>query len=105
MTPIISPCGSNSISGSGRSKSMEPRLHALAVQHQRELFHQLETVRPAARSAARRACVAFEKQMHVGIGHPLGAADDAARELLADDIALVVDLQDAPTSPAGPLAA
>ena len=104
MTPTISPCGSNSICGSGRSKSIEPRLHALAIELHRELFHQLEALHQR-RIALAQSRVAFEQQMHVGVRHPLDAANHSAREVLADHIARVVDLQDAPTSPGGPLAA
>ncbi len=86
------PHSSNSMSGSGRSKSMEPRCMRLRLR-----------IRASSRISSKRADeggvalaqsgVAFEQQVHVGVGHALGAADDAAAELLRDDVALVVDLE------------
>ena len=45
------PSSSNSMIGSGRSKSIEPRAHAPLVQQQRQFLHAAEIARPAARSA------------------------------------------------------
>ncbi len=66
--------------------------HALAVQDQRQFLHQLEALHQRAVAVAQPG-VAFEQQVDVGIGHPLRAADDAGGELLRDDVALVVDLE------------
>ena len=76
VTPVISPNSSNSISGSGRSKSMDPRRTRLLVEHQRQLLHQLEPLhqRPVALA---QAGIAFQQQVDVGVGHALHAADHA----------------------------
>ena len=92
VTPVISPNSSNSISGSGRSKSIEPRRCALAVQDQRQLLHQLEA-RDQRRVALAQRRVAFQQQVDVGVGHALGAADHAARELLRHHVAVMIDLE------------
>ena len=66
--------------------------HALAVEHQRQLLHQLEALhqRPVALA---HSGVAFEQQVDIGIGHALHAADDAGCDFLGDNFALVIDLQ------------
>ncbi len=39
--------------------------------------------------------IAFENRIHVGVGHALGRADDAFAQLVAENLAAVVDLHDA----------
>ena len=68
--------------------------HALAVEDQRQLAHQLEDVDQPAVVLAQRG-IAFEDEVDVGIGHALGGADDALAQRVADDLALVVDLHHA----------
>ena len=68
--------------------------HALAVQNHRQLAHQLEEVHQPVVSLAQRG-VAFEDEVHVGVGHALGRADDALVQRVAEDLALVVDLHHA----------
>ena len=68
-------------------------LHTFAIELQCELFHQLESLDESC-VALPQAFVSFEKKVDVRIGHPFGTANDSARELLADYIALVVDLED-----------
>ena len=70
----MAPNSSNSISGSGQVEIDGAAPHALAVQHQRQLLHQLEA-RHQRLVAFAQAGVAFEQQVDVGVGHALHAAD------------------------------
>ena len=63
-----------------------------AVEDQREFPHLLKA-RNERRIAFPHARVALENPENIGIGHPLRAADDAAREVLRDHIALPVKFE------------
>ena len=43
----------------------------------------------------RSGFVAFEDGVHIGVGHALGGADHAFAQVVADDLAAVIDLHDA----------
>ena len=65
---------------------------ALAVQDQRQFLHPLEALDQLLIALQQRR-IAFEHAVDRGVGHPLGAADDAAGEFLRHHVALRVDLQ------------
>ena len=94
VTPRIWPCSSNSITGSGRSKSMLPR-------SSRRLFISTASVRMRSKSATSvgvaraRLGVAFENRVDLGVGHARRRADDAFDDLVALDAAFGVELHDA----------
>ena len=66
--------------------------HALAIQDQRQLLHQLETARHVA-VAFLQPNVALQEQVDVGVRHALHAADHAADEFLIDHVAAMVELE------------
>ena len=65
--------------------------HPFLVKDQRQLLHQLESF-DQRRIPAPQIRVTFEYSMHRRIGHSLGTADDAARKILRDHVAALVDL-------------
>src|ERR1035437_8957316 len=65
--------------------------HALLVEHQRQLLHQLEARHQRLVALAHNG-VAFEQQVDVGVGHALGATHHAGGELLAHHLAMMIDL-------------
>ena len=92
VMPVISPSSSNSMMGFGQVEVDGAALHALAVEDQGELAHALEHAGEGGVALAESG-VAFEDEVDAGVGHALGAADDAAGELLRDDVAGVVDFE------------
>ena len=90
---IIRPSSSNSITGSGRSKSIEPRACRAAIEQQRELFHAAEIVHER-RVALGHLRIAFEHLVDVGVRHALGGANHARREFGADHFAGRVHFHD-----------
>ena len=82
-------------SASGRSKSIEPRRRGAAfrISNSSPISSNIGT---SARVAlARRRILLGQDRVDLGVGHPLGAADDAVVQLVADDVALGVDLHQA----------
>ena len=67
---------------------------ALAVQDQGQVAHPLEPGHQLAVALA-RAGVAFEHQVHVGVGHALGGTNHAFAQFVAENFALMIDLHDA----------
>ncbi len=66
-------------------------LHALAIEDQRELFHQLEVWNQRRISLASRR-LPRQDVAHSRVSHALGAADDARRQFVLDDSPLRIDL-------------
>ena len=100
VTPVISPNSSNSSRGSGRSKSMEPRRTRLRFRiSASSCIHSKRWTSCCVAFAQRR--IAFEHAVDGRVGHALGAADDAASELLRDHVAVRVDFQQRATAPGG----
>ena len=118
------PSGSNSTTGSGRSKSMEPRRTRLAFSRSASSsIWSKASGRPGASNSTPLAlgevfgsgcaegrqdgpksqlkmllCDLRERVqavLHAGVGHAARAADDALGDAVADDLALRVDLHDA----------
>ena len=67
---------------------------AFAIQDLCEVAHQLEC-RDQRGVALAQGGVAFEDGIDGGVGHALGGADDAFAQVVADDLAAMVDLHDA----------
>src|SRR5581483_11835807 len=66
--------------------------HPFAVQHKRQLLHQLETPRQRTIALA-QSRISLQQQVNVRVGHALRAADHASLELLAHDLAAMIDLE------------
>ena len=82
VTPVIAPNWSNSISGSGRSKSIEPRRTRLRFSTSASSCISSKRSTSGAVALAQRR-VAFQQQVDVGVRHPLHAADHALRRIPA----------------------
>ena len=67
-------------------------LGALTIQNERQFAHQLEAPGQAAVTLAHRG-IPFEQAKDIGVGHSLDAADDAAHELLGNDVSLTIKLK------------
>ena len=68
--------------------------HPLAIQHHRQLAHQLKDIHQLVIALAQPG-VSFEDEIHVGVGHAFRRADDALVQGVADNLALGVDLHHA----------
>ena len=69
-----------------------PAAHPLAVQNERKLAHQFEPQRHI-HVARAKIGVALQNPVHVRVRHPVPATNHARRELLAHQIAPVIDLE------------
>ena len=65
---------------------------ALAIENRRQLAHALEAGGQCGVALA-QSWIAFEQEVHVGVRHALDAADHTSRELLVDQIALMVEFE------------
>ena len=61
---FINPISSNSMTGSGRSKSIEPRRSRLRFKDEREIAHQFEIPDQMAHIAAAERFIAFEHRIY-----------------------------------------
>ncbi len=86
VTPRIWPCSSNSITGSGKSKSMLPR-------SSRRLFISTASLRIRSKSgnelgvARAGLSIAFKNCVDLGVGHARGGTDHAFDDFVALDAA------------------
>src|ERR1019366_750133 len=68
--------------------------HPLAIEHHRQLAHQLKDIDQLVIALA-QTNVSFEDEIHVGVGHAFGRADDALVQGVANNLTLWVDLHHA----------
>ena len=86
---FINPNSSNSMTGSGRSKSIEPlrsRLRFRISARSRissKRGHQFGV-------ALARAGIAFEHHIHVGVSHAFDRANDAFAQFVADNFSVMI---------------
>ncbi len=66
--------------------------HALPVEDERQFLHGLEA-RSHVRIFRAQCRIPFEDRVHLGVGHAVSASNDATNELLADDVAVMVDFE------------
>ncbi len=90
---VICPDSLNSITGSGRSKSIEPRRARLRVQDHGEIAHGDEFFGEV-RVLRVRAGIVLQHGVYRRVSHSLGGANDAAREIRRDDFAIGVEFHD-----------
>ena len=81
------------MTGSGRSKSIDPRRLALVVEDLREIAHEFGVGDEWSVTLA-LLFVALDHGVDGGIGHAFGGSDDAFAEFIADDLAAVVEFHD-----------
>ncbi len=82
------------MTGSGRSKSIDPRRLRFAIQDHGQIAHPLERADQWGITFAQNG-VAIQHGTHIGIRHTLGGADNAFAYFVADNFSARVHFHDA----------